>query len=575
MTDQPHFTYQMRLRVEGDVAQALDGYAAIYSAAQRRLMARIAAGESASRLKSEFSLDAGLSARQFNALRIELEGKIASIKERRKGLVCEAQQRLKKLQGRIKKLSVDPDVKAKAKAKQAKIPSAKVVGKFEFAEQRKKRLFVLHHAKRREVMLTARLAQMQAEGEGEVARLCFGSKKLFHAQFDLPANGYADHAAWKIDWQAARNDQFLVLGSKDETAGCQGCQASVQLDGSLTLRVRLPDALGRYVEIPNVRFAYGHKAVLAALTSSERVAATTTSGKSAGKAIVKRTGTALTYRFARDETGWRVFVSVQARSVTLTSNRLLGAIGVDSNADHLAVSEVDRFGNLVHAAKLPTITYGKSTDQAKAVLGDAAVAIARRAKAQGKPVVIELLDFQKKKADLQTTSPRQARMLSSFASNKVASSIKAACYRAGVEVIEVSPAYTSVIGAVNHAQSRGISVHMGAALAVARRGLCLSERPTVRRGVSPARNGGHVTFELPARNRSKHVWTYWSDVRIRLKAAHVEHFRCGELKKPQPPLSPCGRTACATGDCTVRPRDANRPHHCSVNVIATFPDVPL
>ncbi len=54
--------------------------------------------------------------------------------------------------------------------------------------------------------------------------------------------------------------------------------------------------------------------------------------------------------------------------------------------------------------------------------------------------------------------------------------LKAACFRAGVEGIEVDPAYTSVIGAVNHARRHGIGSHQGAAYAVARRGLGLSER---------------------------------------------------------------------------------------------------
>ena len=38
--------------------------------------------------------------------------------------------------------------------------------------------------------------------------------------------------------------EFFVLGSKDERAGCQLCVATVQDDGTLTLRLRLPDALG-------------------------------------------------------------------------------------------------------------------------------------------------------------------------------------------------------------------------------------------------------------------------------------------------------------------------------------------
>jgi len=49
-------------------------------------------------------------------------------------------------------------------------------------------------------------------------RLCLSRKRLFHAQFDLAANGHTDHTQWKADWQKARTDPFLVLGSHLETA---------------------------------------------------------------------------------------------------------------------------------------------------------------------------------------------------------------------------------------------------------------------------------------------------------------------------------------------------------------------
>ena len=60
---------------------------------------------------------------------------------------------------------------------------------------------------------------------------------------------------------------------------------------------------------------------------------------------------------------------------------------------------------------------------------------------------------------------------------KLFSACERAAFRAGVEVLEVHPAYTSTIGAVNHAARFGISIHQGAAIAIARRSLGLSERP--------------------------------------------------------------------------------------------------
>ena len=52
----------------------------------------------------------------------------------------------------------------------------------------------------------------------------------------LVANGYGSRQEWLADWRDARGDEFSVLGSRDETGGCQLCVATVADDGTLTLR---------------------------------------------------------------------------------------------------------------------------------------------------------------------------------------------------------------------------------------------------------------------------------------------------------------------------------------------------
>jgi hypothetical protein len=74
-----------------------------------------------------------------------------------------------------------------------------------------------------------------------------------------------------------------------------------------------------------------------------------------------------------------------------------------------------------------------------------------------------------------------------------------------VEVLPVHPAYTSTIGAVNYTARFGISLHQGAAIAIARRGLALSERPAVRVAQLSTRQGGHVTFPYRKWNRGQQV----------------------------------------------------------------------
>lgn len=517
-------TYQTRIASH----PALDTYAERYGRVERSLFAAMQAGRLMNELKRDFLKRFGITARQFNAVRVALEGKIDSIKARRPDLIAQAQTRIKKAQ--------------------------KVIGKLRDPVK-------THQKKRRIATMQARLAAMMADEEVGAVRLCFGSRKLFRAQFDLAANGYASLNNWRAAWQSSRSDQFFLLGSGDETAGNQTCQARLAENGTLELVLRMPDALGKSITLPGVRFAYGQAQIEAALRSSQTINATT----KAGKAIGKRTGTAISYRFRRDRKGWRVFVSLDVPQAPTVSYAALGAIGVDLNADHLAVAEADRFGNLIDFARIDVPAYGKTPDQTKALIGDAAVAIAARAAAAHKPVVVEALDFAKKKAELEGASRRQARMLSSFAYGRTLAGIKAACARVGVEVIEVNPAYTSVIGAVNYAQAHGISVHLAAAFAIARRGLRLSESPTVSQAIVPVGNGGHVTFALPARNRAKHVWSHWSKIWTCLKAERVVHLRSA----PVAPLSLAALgSICGS---SVRFRSANRRQNCSAGVLENIP----
>ncbi len=518
MADLPVFTYQTRVHLQPQQDAALEAYAELYGKTERILFAETQTGIKATALKHEYRHRFGITARQFNAIRIGLEGKVSSIKEQQTQLISDTEIRIRK--------------------------AGKLAARLERTQPGSNKL---HQKKRRLARLFERLKAMEDDRAHGSVRICFGSRKLFRAQFALEANGYKDHSEWKADWLKSRSSQFFVLGSKDESAGNQSCQAGVEEDGTMRLKLRLPDAFsgthGKFLLIPGLKFAYGHDAIVAALASSARVAST----NAARKPIIKRTGTALSYRFARDRKGWRVFVSLEARPVETVTRSQAGAIGIDLNADHLAIAETDRFGNLIAFDRIDCAVCGKTEAQAGAILGDAAAALAERAKLAGKPIVIEELDFRRKKAELESTDRRAARMLSSFAYKKAGASIKSACFRAGVEVIEVNPAYTSVIGAVNHARSKGIPTHQGAAYAIARRGLGMSERPTCRVAVVPMRKGGHVTFALPARNRVKHVWSHWSNVRTRLIAAQKAHFRCGAHKKAPPPLPRVNLAVCATG----------------------------
>ena len=108
-------------------------------------------------------------------------------------------------------------------------------------------------------------------------------------------------------------------------------------------------------------------------------------------------GQAISYRFKRDRKGWRVFATTQMMDVPVVTDQRHGAIGVDLNADHLAVAETDASGNYVDAFSMPLVTYGKSQRQAEAIIGDAVASVVEYAREVGKPIVIERLDFRQRR----------------------------------------------------------------------------------------------------------------------------------------------------------------------------------
>ena len=257
-------------------------------------------------------------------------------------------------------------------------------------------------------------------------------------------------------------------------------------------------------------------------------------------------GQAVSYRIKRDTKGWRVFVTTETVDVPVVTDQKRGAIGVDLNADHLAVAETDASGNYVHGFSVPLVTYGKSRHQAEALIGDAVARVVDYAGRVGQPIVIEALDFRKKKAVLEGESRKYNRMLSSFSYGKIQASFLSRGHRAGVEIRQVNPAFSSVIGRVKFMKRYGLSVHQAAALVLARRLLGCSER-IPRRWVAPTGNGGHVAFRVPVRKRVKHVWTYWGAIWGQLRPALAAHHRLGQSRDGPNPIQAFVR-ASARGD---------------------------
>ena len=561
------FTYETRIAPD----PILGRIAALCSKQERLLHKHVArGGKLDGAIKRLVIAETGLPGRYYNGISIILDGKHEAVRELTKLQIVEVTERIKQIGKKVERLQAD---KAKIVADTSAKNAAKRIHKIERA---------IHGKKRKSAALVLRLARMEAELKAPVPTLCFGSKKLFRKQFALKENGYKDHAEWLTDWRRARSSQFLVPGSHDEPSGNKTCTSFVEADGSVTIRLLVPKALRvdeeKYVTFAGLRFGYGHAEAVAAINAAnaarpniaafqaetKRQAAELTEAEAevnsevdseanpedssepdpevlAAKAQAlaikvkalrkvrnkaakaERAGhtTALTWRFLRDDTGWKVMVSLHRKLEVTDWGFANGAIGVDLNVGFLSIMPVDASGNPLKPLSLdmPIETAALSSDRAKAVLGDVVKALVDMALKQCRPIVIEDLEFVKKKAALkETAGSNLARRLSSFSYNLVKTMIHSRAARFGVRVIDVNPAFTSHMGRAKYVTALGISVHRAAAAMIARRGMDLSEGMSVS-GEVPLGDGRHVALPQPVRIGRKHVWASWGRHFGRYKAA--------------------------------------------------------
>ena len=472
-----------------------------------------------------------ITARHFNSLLYSVKTLISSLEEKKKEVIATKERKIRSAEVWLKeKLRSLKDLNASVKAlatyqaakkaaikagKRLRIPTKlRRVSLAQITRERARLRASIHHKRRYVAAAKGRLARLQGKSTLSV---CFGSKALFRKQFNLAENGYQSHAAWAEDFAFARSTSAMFIGSKDESAGNQTAQYDV---AAKTLQLRLPKT-DEFAGLP------ANRLVISDITFPDRYlphlqAAQRPPGPDAKKTdkvtspvqvrIVKRK------KCGGTKTALYVQLTCQPKKAPITTSRHLGAIGLDLNADHIAICEVDHFGNFHRAESLPFALNGLSSDQAQAVLGDYVAACVGMAKAAGKPIIIEKLDFSTKKATLREQGPGYARMLSLFAYAKFHELVCSRGSAEGVEVLVVNPVYSSVIGAMKFF-GLDISTHEKAAMALARRALGFSERtkvfhgtrrPPVRMASAVATSSRGNSRRAKPRRRERHVWSLWA-----------------------------------------------------------------
>ena len=156
-----------------------------------------------------------------------------------------------------------------------------------------------------------------------------------------------------------------------------------------------------------------------------------------------------------------------------------GVIGLDINAypNHIAWAEVDVNGQLVSHGKIPMphLESG-SSNKREYFRWQYAHEVVRIAEEKKKAIVIEKLDIRNKGRRGDYPGRKSRRIRHNFSYQSLLEKVKILAQRKGIQIIEVNPAYTSVIGILKYAPQYMISKDEASAYVIARRGFGLKEQ---------------------------------------------------------------------------------------------------
>ncbi len=453
----------------------LDKMAVLYSQIEREMHVAIVSGEKLSviekQLQSRYQVDSTTTRNVYH----NLKGKHQGIKELRKNQVKDLKSTIKSIQSAIKKRLKKKNLDEKDRF---------------FIHQKRRRLMVKQH-------------KLKALQDKDIS-LCFGTKKLFLAQYHLEANGYSNHDEWLADWKAARASGFMMVGAKTYSSGNQLCRLTSDGELKITVPICLLPEFGQNVKCDDIKFRYGQTFIDIALTPTRH---------KRGHSYRNGTEKAVTHRFVKRKDQWYLHTTVELPDIPTISDRKNGAIGIDLNVNSIAWAYCDHEGNLKQHGQMNIDLENKSSGQTTHILSKAIGQIIDIAVDKECPIVIEKLDFSSKKSRLREQGKRYAQMLSSFAYAKFSELVHSKARLAAIQVVAVNPAYSSLIGMTKYMSLYGLNSGTAAALVLARRSLRLSERlPRACNAlISPV-------------DDNKHVWSYWARISKLLKGCHRHSY---------------------------------------------------
>ncbi|MFG2137823.1 IS200/IS605 family accessory protein TnpB-related protein [Streptomyces sp. NPDC048650] len=349
---------------------------------------------------------------------------------------------------------------------------------------------------RRLAILESAYERVRAEREAGRVSVVRGGRRLLKQRHNLAAANRTPEQ-WRSEWEAAR--WFLTAdGESCKRFGNETIRVSP--DGDVS--IKLPAPLAELANAKNGRY------VLAAKVSFPHRGDEWRDRIEANRAVAYRIHyNAASGRWYLDASWTRKDLPV----IPLDALRAGGVVGVDTNADHLAAWRLDQHGNPMGAPRRFDYDLSGSATHRDAQLRHALTRLLHWSKQTGaQAIAIEDLDFTDSKTrEKHGRKKRFRQLISGIPTGKLRARLLSMCAEAGIGVIAVDPAYTSMWGA-EHWQKplttpqRPASRHEVASVAIGRR--ALGHR--IRRRTAPPRQhqsdaGGHRTAQARPGDRGR------------------------------------------------------------------------
>ncbi len=207
----PSFTAQTNIPTFAkELIAFLDAYAVKFGEVKRELFQAFNRKEKVSDLEKRLQLKHRLGSQNVRNTLTDAVAAFKSAKELQKTHLSELDNAI----AGIKK-SIDKQKKKLKQLRKAKAPILDEIWSIRRTIHQKKRKLVAKQHKRE---------QLVNQIKAGLVSVCFGSKKLFKAQHNPEANGYASHEEWLKDWHNSRSTTILFEGSKRFNNGNLVCR---------------------------------------------------------------------------------------------------------------------------------------------------------------------------------------------------------------------------------------------------------------------------------------------------------------------------------------------------------------